>query len=111
MLLEGSVKHAVFEHWTDEHDYTHNATDQAAQFYCMTGQWADEMDGGAPREELEDFYLLVALKLGSPDESRWIERNAVAFYAMWDEWNGTRNTGAVVLVQYLLWYQRDKPQD
>ena len=74
-------------------------------------QWADEIPGGEPRPENEDFYLLVALKLGSPDEPNWIERNATEFYAMWDEWNGTRHEGAEVLIQYLVWYERDQPKD
>lgn len=104
------AKHAVFDHWLDENGTT-NATEIAAEFYVMTGQWADELSGGQPRAENESFYLLVSLKLGSPEQRYWIEENAAQFYAMWKEFSGSDNEGPEVLIQYLLWYQRETPSD
>lgn len=78
----------------------------------MTGTWADELSGADPDPKHEDFYLLVALKLGDPEQRTWIEDNAEAFYAMWQDWTEKKLDidNAVVLIQYMLWYQRDRPK-
>lgn len=73
----------------------------------MTAQWADELTNGTPRPENESFYLLVSLRLGSPEQRHWIEQNASQFFAMWEEFHGSKDQGPEVMIQYLLWYQNN----
>lgn len=76
----------------------------------MMGTWADELTNSEPRPEHETFYLLVALKLGDPNTRSWIMDNAKEFYAMWKNYSGSDDEGPEVLIQYLLWYERDQPE-
>lgn len=117
MPLRGSVlpEHPVFEKWHD-HDGLTNATETACDFYRMTGQWADEITGVEPDPKLEDFYLLVSLKLGDPHRKDWLIENSMEFHAMLKKFKGIppappNEKGAAVMIQYLLWYERDRPKD
>lgn len=85
----------------------------------MSLRWMDELVGDdskyAPDPGLESFYILVALELGDPDGDRWLELNATAFYALWDKFRATspkyrsRYLGATVALQYLQWYEANRP--
>ena len=81
----------------------------------MTMQWADELSGSEPDPRLESFYIVVAMKLGDPRTRDWLLDNAAAFhelYAKWGEYGpNSKQDSATVLVQYLLWYERDGPVD
>ena len=110
----GCVKHAVFDRWIldDRGRVEHEGSHKAVDFYMTHGQWADEISGVEPEPQMEPFYLLVALKLGDPEKRSWVEDNAMAFYEMLTQWLG-RDVGmdkAAVLIQYLLWYERDRPK-
>lgn len=78
-----------------------------------SGTWADELPGSEPDPKLEDFYLLVALKLGSPFARDWLLEHAVEFHAFYKDWAQygpfAKQDSATVLIQYLLWYERDGP--
>ncbi len=77
--------------------------------------WADELPGSEPDPKLETFYLLVSMKLGDPRRRDWIAENYGAFYAMYQDWGQygpyVKQDNATVMVQYLLWYERDGPPE
>lgn len=81
----------------------------------MTAAWADEKPNHEPDPRLEPFYILAALELGDPDGERWIERNAPMFYSLYvryhEQTKCRKYLGAEVLLQYIFWYERDKPKD
>lgn len=77
--------------------------------------WADEQVGSDPLPALEPFYILAALELGDPDGERWLERNAHQFHQLYNVYrinslpasNGLPGDSASVLIQYMIWYDRD----
>ena len=85
----------------------------------MPLKWVDELDGTQPLTELEPFYILAALELGDPDGTpRWLEQNASEFHRMYKQYRRDitecgrskitlPTDGAEVLIQYLVWYDRD----
>jgi hypothetical protein len=82
--------------------------------------WADEADYSTPRTELESFYVLAALEFGDPDNGKhWLEDNAVRFYAYLRKYlkaaklepdSPHMHDGPAVLIQYIIWYQNNRPQ-
>ncbi len=99
-------------HWTDWRGSTH-ATPRATEFYIVTGQWADDLPDHEPRKELEHFYVLAAMELGDPRGERWLERNSEKFQALYAKVMGNGRlrvwVAPSVLVQYLLWYEKEGP--
>ena len=79
----------------------------------MSNVWADEITGSEPDPKLETFYLLVAMKLGDPRRKDWIIENAEEFYAMYQDWarHPHKHDNSTVMIQYLLWYERDGPPE
>ena len=83
----------------------------------MTGSWLDELVDGdndlEVQDDLEEFYILVALELGDPDSDRWLERNATALYKLWDKFRAETKkylfSGPAVALQYMQWYERNRP--
>lgn len=79
---------------------------------------ADEIHDLDPDERLEKFFHIVMLVLGDPDSSRWIEKNAVLFYAQYRDWTRAESREQVpysdfpekadALLQYMVWYSRQK---
>ena len=75
----------------------------------------DEIDDVTPRPEYEPFYHLAMLEFGDPEIIK-LEIMAVPFYARLREWAAGDDTGpvtresspAAVLIQYMLWYDREK---
>ncbi len=84
----------------------------AAQFHVMTGTWADEIPNYAPDPRREEFYIIVAMQLGDPRGNEWIRKNAYDFYELLRSHDGTVNEDAraQILLQYILWYERDGPK-
>jgi hypothetical protein len=106
-------KSEIFMHWTDWNGLT-NATPRATEVYLVTGQWADEIPNHEPDPKLEHFYVLAAMELGDPRVKEWIINNAEKFHALYAK---VMNNGRLqpwiaptILVQYLLWYERDGPK-
>lgn len=79
----------------------------------MAGTWADECLNYEPDPKLEGFYTLAAFQLGDPHHRKWIEGNAKQFYALYRSWGEDKlliYDGAAVMLQYILWYERNRPQ-
>ena len=55
------------------------------------------------------------MKLGDPRKRDWIVEHADEFYKMYDGWKQygpyAKQDKATVMVQYLLWYERDGPPE
>lgn len=84
----------------------------------MTLVWADEIDYSHPLPALEPFYILAALKLGDPDQRNWLLQHATDFHALYRQYRhditecGRQSLplpteSSTVLIQYMIWYERD----
>lgn len=80
---------------------------------------ADEDYDVEPDSRLEKFFHIVMLIYGDPDNTQWIERTARKFYAEHRAWLNTETRGEgpirdpypdgpTALLQYLVWYSREK---
>jgi hypothetical protein len=81
----------------------------------MALKWADELSGSEPLPALESFYILAALELGDPDSGHdWLIEHAADFHLLWRQFRASMlpqsrdwPDGSTVLIQYMIWYERD----
>lgn len=82
----------------------------------MPAVWADDMDDTTPLPRLEPFFVLAALELGDPESYGWLMNSGLRFHDLYhayrngslEPWNFPSSNK--VLIQYLIWYEREKPK-